>query len=111
MCIVSEENLLNSLEFWILHSCNPTESYELPYSVLFMWVANFRWWWWLGGGGGGKRVVTSEGVMKFCTHNLCCLGKTLFHYSTCAGSTGSFLQVVLCVLIHEVNSKMKKSKS
>ena len=50
---MSEENLLNSLEFWILHSCNPTESYELPYSVLFLGVANFQWWEGSGGGGGG----------------------------------------------------------
>ena len=47
---MSEENLLNSLEFWILHSCNPTESYKLPYSVLF-----------LGGGGGGGVLIFSGG--------------------------------------------------
>ena len=49
-----------------------------------------------GGGGGGKRVVTSEGVMKFCIHNLCCLGKTLT-IALALDPQGPFASCVVCI--------------
>ena len=57
--------------------------------------------------------LCKPGHTILCTHNLCCLGKTLFHYCTCAGSTGSFCKLCcVCWFMKQQNEEgRKKSKS